>query len=210
MPTSESYPGWTECKVALCMKCEKEEHASFYQDHHLEDGKDYNKSEAQELEDLHLTSDDHDLVIDCASRGFHEYRKIWLPKLGQRLTVKRDKANLFDPYSIGLYCQIKGKIDKLSIVGHLPREISRFCKFYLEYNGVINATVRMTKFRRSPLPQGGLEIPIKLCVGKGDSSNEVFRKMKGFMLENYLEPEKIPLEIKFEEEDEDEEEEVSL
>ena len=132
------------------MKCEKEEHASFYQDHHLEDRKDYNKSEAQdqsevegaqELEDLQGTSDDHDLVIDCASRGFHEYRKIWLPKLGQRLTVKRDKANLFDPYSIGLYCQIKGKIEKLSIVGHLPREISRFCKFYLEYNGVINATV---------------------------------------------------------------------
>ena len=105
------------------MKCEKEEHASFYQDHHLEDEKDYNKSEAQdqsevegaqELEDLQGTSDDHDLVIDCASRGFHEYRKIWLPKLGKRLTVKRDKANLFDPYSIGLYCQIKGKMEKLS------------------------------------------------------------------------------------------------
>ena len=117
--------------------------------------------------------------------------------------MKRDKANLFDPYSVGLYCQIKGKIEKLSIVGHLPQEISRFCKFY---NGVINATVRMTKFRRIPLPQGGLEIPIKLCVGKEDSSNEVFRKMKGFMLENYLEPEKIPLKIKVEEEDE----EVSL
>ena len=72
------------------------------------------------------TSDDNDLIIGCASRGFHEYRKIWLPKLAQKLTIKCDKVNLFDPYAIGLYCEIKGKIEKLSLVGHLPREIFRW------------------------------------------------------------------------------------
>ena len=54
----------------------------------------------------------------------------------------------------------------------------------------------MTKFRRSSLPQGDLEIPIKLRVGKGKASLEIFRKIKDFVLDNYLEPEKVPLDVK--------------
>ena len=56
--------------------------------------------------------------------------------------------------------------------------------------------------RRNPPRQGGLEIPIKLPVGKGKASLEIFRKMKGFVVHNYLEPEKIPLDVKREEEEE--------
>ena len=58
--------------------------------------------------------------------------------------------------------------------------------------------LRSTKFRRSPLPQGGLEISIKLRVGKGKAGLEIFRKMKGFVLDNYLESVKIPLDVKAE------------
>ena len=46
-------------------------------------------------------------VIHCASRGFHKYRKIWPPKFGQKLNIKRDKINLFDPHAMRLYCEIK-------------------------------------------------------------------------------------------------------
>ena len=53
------------------------------------------------------TSDDVELVIHCASRGFHEYPKIWSPNFGQKLNIKRDKTNLFDPYAMGRYCEIK-------------------------------------------------------------------------------------------------------
>ena len=60
--------------------------------------------------------------------------------------------------------------------------------------------VRSTKFRRSPLPQGGPEIPIKPQVGNGKAILKIFRKMKGFVLDNYLQPEKIPLAVKTEEE----------
>ena len=70
------------------------------------------------------------------------------------------------------------------IVGHLPREISQFCKYFLEYSGELDATVRPTKFRWSQLPQGGIEIPIKFRVGKGKANFKVFRKMKGFVLDN--------------------------
>ena len=75
-----------------------------------------------------------------------------------------------------------------------------FCigKYFLEYNGE-----HLTKFRRSSLPQGDLEIPIKLRVRKGKASLEIFRKIKDFVLDNYLEPEKVPLDVKTEEEEED-------
>ena len=50
--------------------------------------------------------------------------------------------------------------------------------------------VRSTNFHRNPSPQIGLEILIKLRVGKEKASLEIFEKMKGFPVNNYLEPEK--------------------
>ena len=104
---------------------------------------------------------------------------------------------------MGLFGKIKGKIEIISLVGHLPREISRFCKYFLEYKSELDATVRSTKFPRSPLPQSGQETFIKIRLGKEKTSLEIFRKMKGFVLDNYPEPEKILLDIKTEEEEED-------
>ena len=42
-------------------------------------------------------------------------------------------------------------------------------------------------------------IPIKRLVEKRKASLEIFRKMKDFVLDNYLEPEKIPLDVKTDE-----------
>ena len=74
--------------------------------------------------------------------------------------------------------EVAGRSDDAEPVIHCASR--RFCKYFLEYNGELDATVRSTKFRRSPLPQGGLEIPIKLRVGKGKASCDIFRKLKGF------------------------------
>ena len=133
-----------------------------------------------------------------------KYQKIWSPKFGQKLSIKRDKINLFDLYAMGVYSEIKGKIESFTLVGHLPREISHLCKYFFQYNGKLVAAARSTKFRRSPLPQGGLEIPIKLRVGKGKVNFEIFRKVKSFVLDNYLKSEKIMLDVKTEGEEEDE------
>ena len=106
VPASENYSGWKKCtKVALCFKCDKEEHATDYQQE--------DSSEGKENKEVVGTSDDVELVIRCTSRGFHKYQKIWSPKFGQKLNIKRDKINLFDPYAMRLYCEIKGKIEVL-------------------------------------------------------------------------------------------------
>ena len=52
--------------------------------------------------------------------------------------------------------EIKGKIECLTLVGHLPREISRFCKYFLDNNSELDV-VSPTKSHRSPLMQGSLE-----------------------------------------------------
>ena len=52
--------------------------------------------------------------------------------------------------------EIKGKIECLTLVGHLPREISRFCKYFLDNNSELDV-VSPTKSHISPLMQGGLE-----------------------------------------------------
>ena len=51
--------------------------------------------------------------------------------------------------------------------------------------------VQELKYWSSPIPNGGLEIPIKLIITKGNSTREVFEKMAKKAKEFYIEPEKI-------------------
>ena len=128
--------------------------------------------------------------IDCASRGYHIYRNIWSPKLGQDLLVKEEVGNVHDPFAMSIGADIPGKLTSFDIVGHIPREISRFCHYFVNYGGA-KAKVRETKYRKSPIPSGGLEIPILLIIKKGESSSEVFEKMEIKVKEMYIEPDKI-------------------
>ena len=52
---------------------------------------------------------------------------------------------------------------------------------------------RQQNFDNPYSPQGRLEIPIKLAIGKGEASDDVFEKMKDFADNNYIEPEKVSL-----------------
>ena len=63
---------------------------------------------------------------------------------------------------ISLYIYKELEVGNYEIVGHVLREISRFCHFYINYGGTIEARVRETKYRPSPIPSGGLEIPVLL------------------------------------------------
>ena len=83
------------------------------------------------------------------------------------------------------------KISGKCSAGHIPREISRFCKYFIDYGGKIKAAVVFCQFRRSPLPQDGLEIPPKLSICQVDTLNEVFQKMIDFVNEYYASSEKI-------------------
>ena len=128
--------------------------------------------------------------IPCASRGYHVYREIWTPRLGQSLKVEQEINNVHDPFAISLETKIPGKLTDTEIVGHIPREISRFCHYFLNYVGKLEVRVTNTRYRPSPIPAGGLEIPILLIVLKADSTDEVFEEMEN-LVKNYIEPDQI-------------------
>ena len=92
--------------------------------------------------------------FSAAVRGFHYYRKSWLPEPEQTLNCFHEEGNTFDRFAIKV-CEK----DKNEIVGHLPMEISRVTKFLLDRGANVSAKLTRTHYRRSPPVQGSIEIP---------------------------------------------------
>ena len=59
------------------------------------------------------------------------------------------------------------------VVGHLPREILRFTRFIILHGAAVKVKVTGTEYRRFPLIQGGLEIPVEVEVQMENSSENV-------------------------------------
>lgn len=185
---AESFPGWKAGGfVALCKPCDDLEFSSADGDRYMVDDEDSIETYDRENESFTIFS------MDCASRGFHAYRKDWKPREGQKLKIYHEINNICDPYAMALKISTKSTVTQEKIVGHLPREISRFCKYFDDYGGKLCAIIKTEKYRRSPIPQGGLEIPIELIIDQGKSSDVIFTKMREFVTEYYIEPENISI-----------------
>ena len=126
--------------------------------------------------------------IKCASRGFHVYRDIWKSKLSQLLEVFHEQGNVHDPFAMAVKVKSAAMLTK-AVIDHIPREISWFCQYFMDHGGLLEAQVRDTVCRISPIRNKGLEIPVKLIVKKGSRNSGVFRKMKHFLEEYYMKPE---------------------
>ena len=76
-------------------------------------------------------------------------------------------------------------------MGHIPREIRRFCSFFLNSIVALEGRVRFldNKYRRSPILKGGLELPI--CQVKYGTNISFFSRRKEFVDEYYVELEKM-------------------
>ena len=55
-------------------------------------------------------------------------------------------------------------ISRQQVVGHLSKEISHFTWFIMKHGAVVTVIVVDIKHGRSPLVQGGLEVPIEIVV----------------------------------------------
>ena len=109
-------------------------------------------------------------TFSCGLRGYHEYRSVWRPSLNEVLPAKHERNNPHDQYAIAAFKQRPGFLRE-EIVGHLPREISRFTYFIIVHGGVVTVKVIDVNHRRSPLIQGGLEIPVEISV-EMENNNE--------------------------------------
>ena len=123
--------------------------------------------------------------FSAAVRGFHYYRKSWLPEPEQTLNCFHEEGNTFDRFAIKV-CEK----DKNEIVGHLPMEISRVTKFLLDRGANVSAKLTSTHYRRSPLVQGGIEIPCVVTVSmSGTVINQLLMERYKQLVETlYTEP----------------------
>ena len=129
----------------------------------------------------------YDKVIEftAAVRGYHYYRRFWKPEPSQKLNCFFEEGNPFDPFAIKV-CEI----GKTTAVGHLPREISRATKFFIDRGGRLSLILTSGHYRRSPLVQGGMEIGCKVTVTiPGTCINIlILKKYQDIIEENYTEP----------------------
>ena len=119
-----------------------------------------------------------------ASRGYHVYKNTsWTnARLGEEVSIalETSQASLdVDPYACAV--KIKNRFYKNYItVGHLPREISRHVHFFIKTEGgKVHGTVKSLIYRGSPIPAGGLEIPLMLRFENKDKETLDF--MHGFV-----------------------------
>ena len=154
----------------------------------------------------------------CGLRGYLVYKEIWKPEVGEIMSCIYERNNPVDRYAIAATKLLPGRLSNVTI-DHLPREISRFTRFFISRGADVFVTVRDSHHRRSPLVQGGLEIPVKLTVRMEAASenNQAVERFKELVQRHYKEPTngkfddctKEVLSDKFEEESSDEEIDVS-
>ena len=101
----------------------------------------------------------------CGLHGFHFYANTanWKPILGERISFKRELDNEHDKFAVAGQKILRGKLAPETI-GHIPREIPRHVWYAILEGAKITAIVSDVTPKRSPLVQGGLEIPICVTV----------------------------------------------
>ena len=69
-------------------------------------------------------------MVDTVFRGFHVYKVVWNPVIGETLICKPEFGNIHDPFAVDV---CKG----VEIVGQVCRRISPLCYFFLKSEGTI-------------------------------------------------------------------------
>ena len=103
-------------------------------------------------------------------RGFHAYKSIWTPVVNAVHPTQLEHGNPEDRYAVSV-------MKDTTIVGHVPREISRTCWYFIEREGEILCTI-IGQRQRSVLLQGGLEIP---CIYTFRGKKKLINKLKIIM-----------------------------
>ena len=118
------------------------------------------------------------------------YRTIWAPVLNERLTTVHEPSNIYDRYAIAAVKNIPGW-SGMSVIGHLPKEITRLTRYIMLYGATVTVRVHDVNYQRSPLIQGGLEIPVEVTISMpfGQKNKAALDKYEQLLAEQYKEPE---------------------
>ena len=96
----------------------------------------------------------HSFVVNNVIRGFHIYKAIWGPVIGEELGTVREVGNSHDTLAVAVVKSLYGE----TTVGHLPHRISPLCSAFLSNGGKIDCTVTVRYRHSADLSQGGLNV----------------------------------------------------
>jgi len=104
--------------------------------------------------------------------------------LEEELFCSHEKDNAFDVFAIKITDQCG------NIRGHLPQEIARITKFLLDRGAKVTLALTSDRYRRSPLVQGGLEIPclVKVVMTNTSKNNNILDRYLELINTFYTEP----------------------
>ena len=103
--------------------------------------------------------------------GFHVYKVVWTPTLHEVLQTRRELENREDRYAV---CVLKTSAESQTIVGHVPRELSKLFWYFINNDGEVTCEIIGNR-KRSQLLQGGMEIP---CVYRFVGKKKHIKKLR--------------------------------
>ena len=109
----------------------------------------------------------HSFVVNDVIRGFHIYKAIWDPVIGEELGTVREIGNPHNTLAVAVVKSLHGE---RMTVGHLPRRISPLCSAFLSNGGTIDCTVTGRYQHSADLSQGGLDVPCSMRFAANDEA----------------------------------------
>ena len=88
---------------------------------------------------------------NLGTRIHHNLYLVWSPFIGESLNTQIELGNVHDKYAVKV-------LKNQAVVGHVPREISRYCSFVLNSGRTMGATVSGARENRRG---NGMEVPCK-------------------------------------------------
>ena len=117
-------------------------------------------------------------TVKCTVRSHHVYKRIWTPQASERLETVCEVNNEHDKYAVAVHL-----CNTVTTIGHIPREITRTCHFFIKSKGEITGEVGGRR-RRCTAPCGGLEVPCLLTFYHRDT--RVVEKAKELVTRKFV------------------------
>ena len=92
-------------------------------------------------------------VVKCSVRGHHVYKRIWSPSIGEPFETFCEEENEHNKYAMAVH--------RNTIVGHIPREITHTCHFFVKNERQITCEVSGRQ-QCCTAACGGVEVPCLL------------------------------------------------
>ena len=71
-----------------------------------------------------MCSEMYSFSLTTALRGFHVYKNVWEPTIGEVLSCERDIRNSHDTFAVAIK-------NSSEVVGHIPRFLSSICSIFI-------------------------------------------------------------------------------